>query len=239
MHQNAKCAFLTGANAPQRRIYHHETMAEHTIKTAAPARNIRASGGQISSNDNSSTAQMTPDLAIGAAAQVFDTPELLELILSNLELKDLLLRAPLACRGFKASIDSSPSINKRLENIMVDHMRDFHETRRAFCNRYRYMWLSSGVSGQEVRLGFLFDEAHIERFISSPSFRKLRMPNTYGGCVYESKCQGGIDKTRIFGLLTSEDEDTVTIAELLEEVVSDGPVGTVILKLIFNGLKLD
>lgn len=118
-------------------------------------------------------------------------------------------------------------------------MRVFHESHKSFDTYHRCIWLSSGLSKKEVRLGFVFDKASIEQHISSPSFRKFRMPNKYAKCVHESYCRSKLYKTTITGLLTPGDEDTVTIAELLEEVVSDVPAGGKILKVIFNDIKFD
>jgi hypothetical protein len=54
-------------------------------------------------------------------SNVFNTPELLEQILLNLRTEFILKAAQLACRGFKQSIDSSPSFSKRRDfAIQID-----------------------------------------------------------------------------------------------------------------------
>ena len=65
------------------------------------------------------------------------------------------------------------------------------------------------------------------------------MPNKYAGCMYEWKHRETINKTIITGLMTSGDEATVTIAEVLREVVLDVPTGSDIMKVMLNDVKLD
>jgi hypothetical protein len=54
-----------------------------------------------------------PDPRLNPMSNVFNTPELLEQILLNLRTEFILKAAQSACRGFKQSIDSSPSFSKR------------------------------------------------------------------------------------------------------------------------------
>lgn len=225
----------TEANAPQHDFHDHDhdhdTMAETTTNVAPVGDNADPSS-QIASNANgSAAAQMSPHHATGAAAQVLETAELLDLILSKVELEDLLLRASLVCRGFKASIDSSPMIIKRLEYPVIDRMHIFHETRRGFSTCNRCIWLSRRLDKTVVYLGSRFDGIHIERYISSPSFRKLRIPNKYAGCVYTWLYQGESNGKCITGLLTPGNEDTVTTAELLEQVLSNIPAGSEVIEI--------
>jgi hypothetical protein len=97
-------------------------MAESTASNVTPTSNITPSSSNttiathIVPSVNTSVVRMTTD----AASQVFNTPELLELLLSELEVKGVLLRASLVCRAFKTSIDSSPTIKKILEFAVVD-----------------------------------------------------------------------------------------------------------------------
>lgn len=83
-------AICTEANAPQHDVHghDHDRMAQTTTNVAPVGDNADPSS-QIAPNANSSATQTSPHNARGATAAVFDTPELLEIILSELELRDL------------------------------------------------------------------------------------------------------------------------------------------------------
>lgn len=177
-------------------------MAELTTKAAAAGNNT-LSATQITPIVNSSVVRMTTD----SAAQVFNTPELLELILSGLDLPDIFHGASLVCHAFKTSIDSSPTINKRLEFSVIDAMPTelFPEGRN-----HHYCRLLQRIPLPGLRRFYLVMAfpavSSIEQHISSPSFRKIRMPE--------------------FQLLSGESRETPpTIAERLEKALAYSSTG--------------
>lgn len=184
-----------------------------------PSSNNTVSDSQTTSNANSSAVQVSHH-ATGAAARVLNTPELLDLILSKLWLRDLLLKAPLTCRGFKMSIDSSPTINKRLEFAVIDLVSP-----RSGYGKSRHLYLGFVKVRNKSGVTLIFGERSIERCLSSPSFRKLRSPNTRFSYGYMKA-----DHPTSFRFVdlkkpsSSQKREPVLIAELLETIVPKGTV---------------
>ncbi|KAM0705888.1 hypothetical protein Q7P35_007248 [Cladosporium inversicolor] len=85
-----------------------------TTVTSAPKRtpktSMATSNATTSLSATSFAVLMRPGHATTVAAQIFNTPELLDLILSNLRLKDILSRANSTCRGFRNMVHISSSI---------------------------------------------------------------------------------------------------------------------------------
>jgi hypothetical protein len=195
-------------------------MAESTASNVTPTSNITPSSSNttiathIVPSVNTSVVRMTTD----AASQVFNTPELPELLLSELEVKGVLLRASLVCRAFKTSIDSSPTIKKILEFAVVDATSTALErlgTRYEYCGS---LWMQSVPKRNFCYLVMDFSIRSLELHLSSPSFRKLRLPNL--------RLTTGTDtihvNDKIYGYKTLpyvHGESTTTIAEQLEEMI--------------------
>ncbi|GAB7328416.1 hypothetical protein MBLNU13_g00387t1 [Cladosporium sp. NU13] len=76
---------------------------------------------------------MRPGHATPVTAQVLNTPELLNLILSNLSLKDIIFRAKLTCRGFRNMIHTSASIEGILAMTKL-LAPSFYETSMTRCS---------------------------------------------------------------------------------------------------------
>lgn len=109
-----------------------------------------------------------------AASTVFDTAELLELILSNLRLNDLFFRVPLTCRGFKNSVYSSPSIRKGISGATA---LDFHLP-KTWCTSDENLWsrcLTVTLGGHITTLKFDFSELSYGKPQASSSFRSVRL----------------------------------------------------------------
>lgn len=122
----------------------------------------------------SAVIQLEPQGARGAKERVLNTPELLELILNQLNLSDLLLGASLTCLGFKRSIDSSWMINRRLEYYIVDAAFDARPPGMTWiCRNIEINYVNQPPNPS---LHIWFDRVSMDRFISSPSFRKVLMP---------------------------------------------------------------
>jgi hypothetical protein len=202
---------------------------------------ILLSGGWIPTSSNTTIATHTaPSVATSVvrtttahASQVFYTPELLDLILSNLETRELLVTTSLVCRTFKATIDSSPTLNKALESAVTDAIYATYQTGAAgkrlqsncqHCGIFRVSFSTTRVT---CFLAMKCSTASLERYISSPSFRKLRIPRlrlSRGNFSVNGVNQGVYLRTTM-ALPYVHDENTVTVAEQLEEVISQAPFG--------------
>lgn len=115
---------------------------------------------------------MRPGHTTPVTAQILNSPELLNLILSNLSLKDILFRAVLTCRGFRNVIHTSPST----EGILA--MTKLLAPSLYPTSRTRY---SRIITANRNHLGgrllyFDFGPHGVEQLLSSPSFRKLYLP---------------------------------------------------------------
>ena len=107
------------------------------------------------------------------AAWVFNTPELLDLILSKLGVKDILLRAQLTCRGFRNSIDASPSIDGILAMTKL-LARALHTASRTQYSET----IAADRHHTGGRLLYLnFEAVAIERLVMFPTFRMLHLPD--------------------------------------------------------------
>lgn len=113
-----------------------------------------------------------------AREQVFNSPELLDRILSELELNDLLLRASLTCLAFERAIYSSPQTNKRLQYSVIDAANKFIPIKT-----FPTTWLSNSIEINclnsklpKPSLHIWFDRVSIDRYLASASFRSILMP---------------------------------------------------------------
>jgi hypothetical protein len=234
----------TKTNTPPFKPHHHTTMAEsadsNVTPTVMPASNSTPAGNNstIATHTapcvNTSVVRMTTD----AASQVFNTAELLELILNKLEAKDVLVGASLVCRAFKTSIDSSPTINKTLESAVIDATPTALEWAGARYDYSRSLWLQSTPKRDICYLVMNFSVRSLDLHLSSLSFRKLRMPKlrpTITGFLSVNDRLHGLNETQR-QLPYVHSESTITIAEQLEEIVSqtpqENPVTRVILPLL-------
>jgi hypothetical protein len=217
-------------------------MADSTSSNSTPAVNNTTIATQAAPSVNTSVVRMNTE----AASQVFNTPELLELLLSKLEAKDVLLRASLVCHAFKASIDSSPTINKTLEFAVIDFV-GASVTKEAGSQSYcRNLWLSSFPDNSISYVALDFSALSVERHLSSPSFRKLRMLTMNPQCDYLSADQLSIHVQVLVettppyrrGKYTPPDkcEKKPTIAEMLETVCA---TGVTVSRLIIGGKITD
>ena len=140
--------------------------------TAMEAASNSGIAATTSTDARSFAVHMCVGYAKTKAARVFNTPELLDLILSKLGVKDILLRAQLTCRGFRNSIDASPSIDGIFAMTKL-LSRALHTTPRT---RYSDT-ITADRHHPGGRLLYLsFEAVAIERLVSSPTFRMLHLP---------------------------------------------------------------
>lgn len=136
------------------------------------------------SNDHNPTCaiiQFRSSRSKPARQQVFNTPELLDYILSELELKDLLLKASLTCLGFQKVIESSPTINQGLRYSIINAARDHKVPCRS--QAHHTAWFSKSIEinylnskSPDPSLHIWFDRVSLAQFMASRSFRKVLMP---------------------------------------------------------------
>lgn len=192
-------------------VTHPPTMSATTVNNT-PNAGIADPSNEVT---ESFAVPMSPGHARTAAAQVFNTSELLELILSKLELKDILLRTQLTCRGFNTSIKCSPTIDELFETTMVKLMTPGPSLR---LRRFSQTIGSDGNYGRHMFLEFT--SVGIERLVLSPSFRKLRVPlDLLKRARWWLQAPGGNFLTHDEYLPGDLDPSVVTIADLLERIV--------------------
>ena len=104
-----------------------------------------------------------------ATSKVFNTPELLEMILLRLKPAHFLTKAQLTCRGFKRSMDSSPAFRRCMTVATrgIDPDWDFTWSIAPKCMSFHY-----NVTGRVV-FKLDFTNLSFERYRAIESFRKL------------------------------------------------------------------
>jgi hypothetical protein len=133
---------------------------------------MAASNATISPSATSFAIPMRPGHATPVTAQALNTPELLDLILSNLRLKDILFRAELTCRGFRNMIATSPSIEGILAMTKLLATSLYPTSRTCYSQT---IFADRKHSGGCL-LYLTFASLDIERLLSLRSFRNLYLP---------------------------------------------------------------
>ena len=173
---------------------------------------------------------------IEAASDVFNIPELLDLILSNLPSNDLFFRASRVCRGFKATIDSSPTIQQSINTaseVDLDTERLSRSIR--YCLRHEALFPKTLRPGDSYTVDWVFDFRKgptFEEHRASTSFRKLRIRVPFDSTWYAANnfCYKLICHTRsgdhVSGRRRSLRRATmradVTFGEAFDQVALDG-----------------
>jgi hypothetical protein len=162
----------------QQRTRHRVALAKSSHMMAAPTiggalgRAVAASHTMSTPTPMSFAIQMYPGHTTPAAAQVLNTAELLDLILSNLSLTDILFRATLMCRGFNNTIETSPVI----EGILA--MTRLLSPALYTTDRTQYSQTMSAdrshIGGRLLCLNF--EPIAIGKLVSSTKFRSLPLP---------------------------------------------------------------
>jgi len=113
-------------------------------------------------------------VASSAVQEVFNTAELLEMILLALPTGYLYARAQLACRGFKNAMEASPEFQRRMAVAMrgVDPNPSFAWSVAPKCMDFHY-----AVKGRAV-FKFTFTELSCERHLFMERFRRLAISDT-------------------------------------------------------------
>jgi hypothetical protein len=115
---------------------------------------------------------MGPRHTTPVTTQVLNTPELLDVIFSNLRLEDLPFRAKFVCRSFRNMIETSPSIEGILAMTKLLAPSPYRTSR----TRYSQTIVADrNLCGGHL-LYLTFEPLDIERLLSSRSFRKLHLP---------------------------------------------------------------
>lgn len=196
----------------------HHAMATPATKST-PNGDMAASATPITPSTTSYAVLMRPGHTTPVTAQVLNTPELLDLILSNLSLKDILFRAKLTCRGFRNMIHTSPSI----EGILA--MTKLLTPSLYATSRTRY---SQTITANRNHPGgrllyFDFEPRGLKQLVSSPSFRKLYLPAAeMKRAMWWLKVPGNDDFFMLGGgslLELDVDGSVVTVAGLLELIL--------------------
>jgi hypothetical protein len=159
---------------------------------------------------------MRPGRATPATAQVRNTPELLDLILSNLRPKDILFRAKFVCRGFRNTVNTSPSIERVLAMTKL-HAPSLHATPRT---RYSQT-IAADRNHPGGRLLYLdFEPLGVQQLVSSKSLRDLDLPEADMKLMIWWLKAPGHEFLLWRKLLPADlDASIVTIAELLESIL--------------------
>jgi hypothetical protein len=217
-------------------------MADSCSSNSSPAENNKTIATRAAPSVNTSVVRTNTE----AASQVFNTPELLDLLLSKLDAKNVLLNASLVCRAFKASIDSSPTINKTLDFAVIDAVPAafIYMCEGKFYYYCRNLCLYSTIGGSEIWFVLDFLKLPVEHYLSSPSFRKLRMLETSSQydfsragqlALYES-AEGGLTSKKLVPL--GKCEERVMIAERLETAIAQLETGAGLVRLVISGQKI-
>jgi hypothetical protein len=220
------------------RLRYQPNLTITTTSNMMPASSNTTISTPMAPSVNTSVVHMTT----GVASQVFNTPELLDLILSKLEAKDVLLRASLVCRAFKTSIDSSPTINENLEFALIDAVFVAVINMGRIYHYSRGLLLYSNLARPPMFfLALDFHELPIKRYLSSPSFRKLRMLGTSSQCDFSSVSELSVYEPAERGFrikkFVSPDkrEEKVTIVELLEKAIARLEIDATLIRLLVDG----
>jgi len=157
-----------------------------------------------------------PGHVTSTIAQVLNTSELLDLILSKLRLANILFRAQLTYRGFRNAIITSSSIEGVLAITKL-------LTLSLYTNSRTRCWETNTVDRYHSvcrLLYFDFEPRRIERFASSSSFRNLYLSEAEMKRVPWWLNKPG-NEYLVIGQFLPTDLDTsvVTAAGLLERVI--------------------
>ena len=189
------------------------------ITQSTPEGNTAASTTPTTLSTTSYAVLMRPGHATSVTAQVLNTPELLDLILSNLSLKDILFHAKLTCRGFRNMIHTSPSIEGTLAmtKLLAPSLYATPRTRYS-------QTITANRNHPGGRLLYLdFQARGVEQLLSSPSFRKLYLPAAeMKRAMWWLRVPGNDDFFMLGGgslLELDLDGSVVTIAGLLELIL--------------------
>jgi hypothetical protein len=164
----------------------------------------------------SSAVHMSSSHTTPAAARVLNTAELLDLILSQLSLKDILFRAKLTCRGFKNTIATSPAIEGILAMTKLLSPA-LHSTSRTQYSQT----ITADRRHPGGRLLYLnFEAVAIEHLVSSSKFRSLHLPDAQmkRACWWLKRPHDDYLVHDEF-LPADLDASVVTIAGLLERIM--------------------
>jgi hypothetical protein len=173
-----------------------------------------------------------PDLRLRPMSQVFNIPELLEEILQNLRPGFPLQNVQMVCRGFKESIDESPTFRKRAACAI--HVSDDPSPDDQYAVKFSYglvpKYLGEYPPGDAnphvFRFVFSEDTRTFENYKAMERFRTLRVfdrvPQVSG--VYWRCCSPykSVDQT-------VEDEDATTFGDtfdMVAELAGDSVVTT-------------
>jgi len=159
---------------------------------------------------------MRPGHTTPVTAQVLNTPELLDLILSNLRLQDILFHAKLTCRGFRNMIHTSPSIEGilALTKLLTPSLYPTSRT------RYSQTIIADRNHPSGCLLYFDFKARPIEQVLSCRSFRKLHLPAAKMKTAMFWLKKPETDYFVLGNILRSDlDGSVLTVAGLLELVL--------------------
>lgn len=190
------------------------------VTSIAKSTRMAASSTTTNPRTTSYAVPMRPSHTIPITAQVLNTPALLNLILSNLSLKDILFRAVLTCRGYRYMIHTSPPIEGILAmtKLLASSLYPTSRTRYS-----RTITANRNHSGRRL-LYFDFGPHGVEQLLSSPSFRKLYLPAAeMKRSMWWLKIPGDDDFFMLGGgsmLGLDLDGSVVTVAGLLELILS-------------------
>lgn len=112
-------------------------------------------------------------IASSAVVQVFNTQELVEMILLILKIGDLIAKARFACRSFNMAISSSPTINKRLAVALQDAMPAPGEVRSHYGTRVQWPRIDLNYTGPDFRISLKIGSTTLEdsdRLLASAKF---------------------------------------------------------------------
>lgn len=159
---------------------------------------------------------MRPGHTTPATAAVLNTPELLDLILSNLRMKDILFRAKLTCRGFRNMIRTSPTI----EGILAMTRLLAPSLYPTSITQYSQTIIADRIGTGGKLLYLDFKPLSIEQHVSSRSFRNLHLPEAEMNRAIWWLARPGNDFLLHGELLPADlDASVVTVAGLLEFIL--------------------
>jgi hypothetical protein len=159
---------------------------------------------------------MRPGHTTPATAAVLNTPELLDLILSNLRMEDILFRAELICRGFRDMIKTSPTI----ESILAMTKLLAPSLYPTSITQYSQTIIAERTGASGTLLHFDFKPLSIEHHVSSRSFRNLHLPEAEMNRAIWWLARPGNDFLLHGELLPADlDASIVTVAGLLKFIL--------------------
>jgi hypothetical protein len=168
-----------------------------------------------------------PDARSKPMSDVFNTPELLEMILLNLEPGFILKRAQLACRGFKQSMDSSPSFSKR-RSFAFQNDSDGDEAALisgvpSYRVNLRPGWICQIEENEEHnQFNFLFGDNHpsFEKLAAMEGLRRLRVFDEAPPRImvqWKPRCGG----PRYISMETNEGGSDYTFGQVFDAVAKE------------------